>query len=82
MPFSGDLPDSEIKPGSPTVQADCLSSEPPGQPVHTIHIHMSLCTCVHAHMFTLHLGVFFLGFLIQEFFNLPCCETDPLSSEL
>ena len=27
--FSGDLPDPEIKPGSPTLQADALLSEPP-----------------------------------------------------
>ena len=28
-----DLPDPGIKPGSPTLQADSLSSEPPGKPV-------------------------------------------------
>ena len=31
--FSGDLPDSGIKPGSPTLQADCLLSEPPEKTV-------------------------------------------------
>ena len=28
----GDLPYPEIKPGSPTMQADSLPSEPPGKP--------------------------------------------------
>ena len=33
LPFpSGDLPDPGIKPGSPTLQADSLLSEPPGKP--------------------------------------------------
>ena len=30
FPFPGDLPDPGIKPGSPTLQADALLSEPPG----------------------------------------------------
>ena len=29
---SGDLPDQEIEPGSPALQADSLPSEPPGKP--------------------------------------------------
>ena len=32
FPSPGDLPDSEIKPGSPALQADALTSEPPGKP--------------------------------------------------
>ena len=34
MPFPspGDLPDPGIEPGSPTFQADALTSEPPGKP--------------------------------------------------
>ena len=48
-------------------------------PVHCAHTHVCVHVCTHA--FTPHLGVFFGGFLIQEFFNLPCCKTDPLSSE-
>ena len=31
-PSPGDLPDPEIEPGSPTLQADFLPSEPPGKP--------------------------------------------------
>ena len=33
LPFSspGDLPNQEIKPDSPALQADCLPSEPPGR---------------------------------------------------
>ena len=32
FPFPGNLPDPGIKPESPTLQADCLPSEPPGKP--------------------------------------------------
>ena len=32
IPFSGDLPDPGIEPGSPALQADSLPSEPPGKP--------------------------------------------------
>ena len=33
FPSPGDLPDPGIKPGSPTLEADVLTSEPPGKPV-------------------------------------------------
>ena len=35
FPFSspGDLPDPQIEPGSPALQADTLPSEPPGKPI-------------------------------------------------
>ena len=33
FPSPGDLPDPGIKPGSPTFQADALTSEPPGKPI-------------------------------------------------
>ena len=36
IPFSGDLPDSGIKPRSPALQADSLPFEPPGKPSHLI----------------------------------------------
>ena len=32
FPSPGDLPDQGIEPGSPKVQADALTSEPPGKP--------------------------------------------------
>ena len=32
FPLPGDLPDPGIEPGSPTLQADALLSEPPGKP--------------------------------------------------
>ena len=32
FPLPGDLPDPGIEPGSPTLQADALPSEPPGKP--------------------------------------------------
>jgi len=35
FPSPGALPDPEIKPGSPVLQADSLPSEPPGKPGRT-----------------------------------------------
>ena len=32
FPSPGDLPDPGIEPGSPTLQAEALTSEPPGKP--------------------------------------------------
>ena len=32
LPSPGDLPNPGIEPGSPTLQADALLSEPPGKP--------------------------------------------------
>ena len=32
FPFPGDLPDPGIEPWSPALQADALTSEPPGKP--------------------------------------------------
>ena len=39
FPSPGDLPNSGIEPGSPTFQADALTSEPPGKP----NWHAILC---------------------------------------
>ena len=33
FPSPGDLPDPGIEPGSPTLEADALTSEPPGKPI-------------------------------------------------
>ena len=35
FPSPGDIPDPGIEPGSPALQADALSSEPPGKPLYT-----------------------------------------------
>ena len=35
FPFSEDLPNPGIEPGSPTLQADSLPAEPPGKPKNT-----------------------------------------------
>ena len=37
FPSPGDLPNPGIKPGSPTFQADALTSEPPGKTKETIN---------------------------------------------
>ena len=41
MPFPspGDLPNPGIKPRSPTLQADALTSEPPGKPQHSVRYY-------------------------------------------
>ena len=36
FPSPGDLPDPGIEPRSPAVQADTLTSEPPGKPIYTL----------------------------------------------
>ena len=33
FPSPGDLPNPEMDPGSPALQADALTSEPPGKPI-------------------------------------------------
>ena len=40
LPSPGDLPDPGIEPGSPTLQADALQSEPPGKPnyIHKVKV--------------------------------------------
>ena len=46
FPSPGDLPNLGIKPGSPTLQADALPSEPPGKPIvwicHILFIYASV----------------------------------------
>ena len=39
FPSPGDLPDPGIEPGSPALQADVLTSEPPGKP-HILMVHL------------------------------------------
>jgi len=34
FPSPGDLLDPAIKPGSPALEADTLTTEPPGKPIH------------------------------------------------
>ena len=41
FPSPGDLPDPGIKPRSPALQADALTSEPPGKPVLVEHLSPS-----------------------------------------
>ena len=39
FPSPGDLPDPGIEPRSPALQADILTSEPPGKPLTYLQIH-------------------------------------------
>ena len=38
FPSPGNLPDPGIEPGSPTLEADALTSEPPGKPIQRIQL--------------------------------------------
>ena len=40
FPSPGDLPNPGIEPRSPALQADTLTSEPPGKPTPLIQIHL------------------------------------------
>ena len=42
FPSPGDLPDPGIEPGSLTLQADSLLSEPPGKPLNPLFVYMYL----------------------------------------
>ena len=42
FPSPGDLPDPGIEPGSPTLQADSLLSEPPGKPLIGPHLNIKM----------------------------------------
>ena len=47
FPSPGDLPDLGIEPGSPTLQADALSSKPPGKPQECIRLlYMVFAGCL------------------------------------
>ena len=41
FPSPGDLPDPGIEPGSPALEADALTSEPPGKPIKWVKIELS-----------------------------------------
>ena len=50
FPSPRDLPDPGIKPRSPALQADALTSEPPGKPevqIGTQQTHLYLCNIIH-----------------------------------
>ena len=49
LPTPEDLPDTGIKSGSPTLQVDCLLSEPPGKPMGWICPLKFLCGCSNPH---------------------------------
>ena len=47
LPSPGDLPDPGIEPGSPALEADALTSEPPGKPRSTTsrqYMHLTMYT--------------------------------------
>ena len=58
--FPGDLPDPEIKPGSPALQADSLPSELPGKPQRKL----SLSKITKIHWYTLYV-------ILQNFTEVP-----------
>ena len=46
FPSPRDLPNPGIKPGSPALQADALSSEPPGKPLHSLGLYNNNVSCL------------------------------------
>ena len=75
FPPPGDLPDPGIKPQSPALQVDSLSSEPPGKPIYTIYTHTHKCwwlSCIQLFVtpWTLAYQTFlFMGFSRQEYWS-------------
>ena len=57
FPSPGDLPDPGIKPRSPAMQADALTSEPPGKPYEyvcmcvCIYVCVCVCVCMHINIY-------------------------------
>ena len=50
FPFPADLPDPEIQPRTPALQADSLPSEPPGKPPSIQDSSLDIsCCCYHDH---------------------------------
>ena len=49
IPFSGDLPDPGIEPGSPALQVDSLLSEPPGKPYDLSYVHVKITFSLSIH---------------------------------
>ena len=50
LPSPGDLPNPGIEPRSPTLEADALTSEPPGKPIYALEydIYLSLSDLLHS----------------------------------
>ena len=72
FPVPGDLPNPGIEPESPTLQADTLTSEPPGKPLYKPMLLLLLLSrfshgqlCVTPHM-AAHQAPLSLGFSRQE----------------
>ena len=42
FPSPGDLPDPRIEPGSPALEADALTSEPPGKQISIISVYKNI----------------------------------------
>ena len=70
VPFFGDLPNSGIKPGSPTLQADPSPSEPPGKPLNQLTelYYMPVCCPAAGHT---HRTCSFIGSKLQRVVMFP-----------
>ena len=67
FPSIGDLPDPGIEPGSPTLQVDALTSEPPGKPTLTLFKGYLLLTVFKGYL----LQYFWASLVAQLVKNLP-----------
>ena len=52
FPSPGDLLDPGIEPRSPALEADALTSEPPGKPNMYTYMHINVYTYILIHMYT------------------------------
>ena len=56
FPSPGELPNPGIKPGSPALQADALTSETPGKPPYYMIIYFWFVICSHLKMLSVWLN--------------------------
>ena len=66
---SGDLPDTGIKPRSPTLQGDSLSSEPPGKPQNLLSFMNLQIVIVFDNLFSLGQEKYFIILIFILIFN-------------
>ena len=69
FPSSGDLPDTGIKPRSPTLQGDSLSSEPPGKPQNLLSFMNLQIVIVFDNLFSLGQEKYFIILIFILIFN-------------
>ena len=70
FPSPGDLPDPGIEPGSPTLQADALTSEPPGKPD---IMYIYIIYCIYIIKYVIGVLTFSLSMIPWRFIHVVIC---------